>query len=228
MVSARRTKDPRSPLPLDRPSAVIGNLQAGFALAGPEGQPVGGRRVRPEDTKSRRLHRRTSPGCAMRACKRGLFHAAVHDAQQRNGFRRVRCGLTNRNTKTRGSPPRRKPLDSDLSNLETLCVRHQRDVGVDTPVARQRAVSIRRQAAPQADQAHDDRHETHETIFAEESRRLLNLAPSEGAEPGLGEAATRRSERLLERCRGLLAVDSRPRGRTGCAAARNGRASSAA
>ena len=66
-------------------------------------------------------------------------------AQRRDGFRCVRCGLTNRKTKLEVHHKDGNPLSNDLANLETLCVRHHREVGGGTPSPRQRAVSTRRQ-----------------------------------------------------------------------------------
>jgi hypothetical protein len=53
--------------------------------------------------------------------------------QHPDGYRSVRCGLTNRKTKLEFHHKDGNPLNNDLANLETLCVRHHREVGGGTP-----------------------------------------------------------------------------------------------
>ena len=72
-------------------------------------------RVRPKPVKAR--------GTA-------TWKAARAAAQQRDGYR---CVLTNRKTKLEVHHKDGNPLNNDLANLETLCVRHHREAGGATP-----------------------------------------------------------------------------------------------
>jgi HNH endonuclease len=80
---------------------------------------------------------RSCPGCERernrrpRRRARGTYEwkQARAAAQRRDGYRCVRCGLTNRRTKLEVHHIDGNPLNNDLANLETLCVTHHRQAG---------------------------------------------------------------------------------------------------
>jgi HNH endonuclease len=70
------------------------------------------------------------PGVARRRA-RGTYEwkQARAAAQRRDGFRCVRCGLSNRKTKLEVHHVNGVSTDHRLENLETLCFRHHREAG---------------------------------------------------------------------------------------------------
>jgi 5-methylcytosine-specific restriction endonuclease McrA len=84
---------------------------------------------------------RGCPGCELERNRRPRRRArgtaewkqARAAAQRRDGFRCVRCGLTNRKTKLEVHHIDGDPFNNDLSNLETLCQIHHREAGGGTP-----------------------------------------------------------------------------------------------
>lgn len=84
---------------------------------------------------------RQCPGCERERNRRprrrargtAAWKAARAAAQRRDGFRCVRCGLTNRRTKLEVHHIDGDTTNNALENLITLCVRHHREAGGGTP-----------------------------------------------------------------------------------------------